>query len=131
MPKFSLVPGHSKMQQVTVKFDASASVGNGDRSVVDPQKYPFRGSLPFCLSFAWGKVDQFQVMPIRVTKIESGNACRLLVPCGQGLRRVGDEASPYCLNSLVRLIHVGDHNGHVLEPVVVGSRIRGKRISPG
>ena len=31
-------PGHFKVQQITVKLDASASVGDGDRSVVDAQK---------------------------------------------------------------------------------------------
>ena len=80
--------GHFEVQQVTVEVDASTHVGYGDRSVIDTQKKLRRRSLPFCLSFARRKVNQFEVMPVGVAKVERDNARCFFVPLGKGLRDV-------------------------------------------
>ena len=87
-------PGHSKVQDVAVELDAAAGCR---RRRSQCGLYPEKASLTEPAISAvpsGGKVDQLQVMSIRVAKIECGNACRLRVPCGQGLRNVRNEARP-------------------------------------
>jgi hypothetical protein len=71
-------------QQPLVKVEASVSISNHDRSVVDAEEELL--SRPMLLrTFTWRKVEDLDWMAIRVLEVKGRNPTSILVPVRQPL----------------------------------------------
>jgi len=123
--------GHGKPQEIAVEAEAPLGVRHDDGRVVDAEKEAGRRRLPARIALAGWEPDQLEVMAIGVLEVERPNPARRRVGHRQGLwsgRRVAHSGAA---EDAVGLVHVAHHDGHVLEPVVVGPPIDGRGAALG
>src|SRR5947208_11990352 len=73
-------------QNVPIKFQTLISTADHDRSVVDAQEKFVARSMPLRIALAFRKLQDLEVMPIGVAKVEGLDAAGVFVPVGQPLR---------------------------------------------
>src|SRR4029434_570522 len=99
--------------------------------MIHTQKKTAVGLLPLRVPFTRWKVDELQVVAVRILEVESLDAGRRLIPVGNPLRPGGSVRYFMHAQLLVGLVHVADDNGDVLEPLIVAARVRGDWSASG
>src|SRR5215510_6039342 len=99
--------------------------------MIDPQKETAVGLLPLRVTFVKRKIDELEIVAVRILEVKSLDAGRGLVPVGNPLPASG--GLPYVVRAelLVGLIHVAHDNRNVLEPLIVAARVSGYRSAFG
>ena len=121
------LPRHLHPECVPVEAQARFRVADYDGRMVDPEEEPAGRSMPFGLPLAGGKRQNFQMMPVRISEIESFDPGRVLVPIGQALRPcrgvrhlVGPQAG-VCFG------HIADDDCDMLKPPVIAGHVHRDR----
>src|SRR5215475_2033113 len=95
--------------------------------MIDPQEETTVGLLPFRVTFVRWKIDELQIVAVRILEIESLNAGCGLVPIGNPLRAGGGVLYFVGAQLLVGLVHIAHDDSDMLEPLIVAARVRGDR----
>ena len=74
--------GHPQTEQIAVELEACICVRDGDGRMIDPEKEAFTAAMPFRISLALWKLEDFNRVLIRILKIKSLDATGTLVPIG-------------------------------------------------
>ena len=77
------------------------------------------GVLPLGITFAGRKKNDFEDMVFWIAEVKGFNACRGLVPRGQGLRSSRNVLCLLLAQLFVGFFHVAHHDGDMLKPMVV------------
>src|SRR6516225_2660316 len=92
--------------------------------MIDPQAWtvPMRRLAPARRHVVGMECEQFERMPLWITKLERGDASRTR---GQSLRSRSRDGCPALARAQPRIgsLHVGNHDGDVLESQVVAADI--------
>src|ERR671924_1133131 len=99
--------------------------------MIDTQKKPPVRLLPLWIAFARWKVDELQIVAVRILEVESLDASRCFVPIWNPLRAGGGMLYFMSAQLLVGLIHVAHDDSDVLEPLIVAARVHGNRPAFG
>src|SRR5882672_8406467 len=91
--------------------------------MIDSQEEFVACVMPFRITFAFGKLQDFQGMSIWILEIESLDSGSVLVPCRQKLRTSRSMFDLVLPEPGIRLIHVAGNNSDMLEPAVVAARV--------
>ena len=122
--------GNMKTQKVAVERKTGAGVGDRNSCVVDSEKQPAIGLLPFRIALALRELQNLQRMTIRVTEVEGLDPSGIRIPVRQPLRIRRNLLHLVLAKYGVRLIHVADDDSHVLEGEIVTARVwRNRRTS--
>src|SRR5882672_9414820 len=81
-------------------------------------------SLPFRIAFTFRKLKNLKPVRVRIAKIESFDAARVLVPVRQPLRTSRGMLDFVLAQQAVRLLHVAGDDCNVLEPAIVTAGVR-------
>src|SRR5215471_12055747 len=78
--------------------------------------------LPSWIALAAGKPDELERVAVRIAEVERPDAASSRVRERDGLRRGRDGLDSMIAKPPIRGVHVSDHDGHVLESLVVALR---------
>src|SRR5713101_1631458 len=73
-------------EQIAVEPEACICVRDGDGRVIDPEKQAVSAAMPFRISLALRKLEDFNRVLIRILKVKGLDPTGILVPIGQALR---------------------------------------------
>src|SRR5271166_5083863 len=121
--------GNSQTEQIAVELEACIRVRDGDGRVIDPEKQAVIVAMPFRISLALWKLEDFNRVLIRILKVKSLDPTGIFVPIGQALRSRGGVFNLVLPKDLIRAIHVAYDDGDMLEPKIVASGIDRNRTS--
>jgi hypothetical protein len=124
-------PDHVQSEGVPIEFHAGIRVGDYDSRVIDAEKEHVGGTMPFGIAFVRRKLENLQIMAVRISEIEGADAGRILVPFGKALGSGGGVLDLVLTETLVGPVHVANDNGDVLEPAVMTPRVHRYRSSLG
>src|SRR5262249_42736327 len=114
-------------QGISIKLQTLRRVPDDNRRVIDTQKQRTYGMLPFRIAFAFGELQNLQVMAIRIPEVKSLDTASILVPLRQALRTGRRMLNLVLAEQAVSLLHVTYDDGNVLEPAIIAARIDWKR----
>src|SRR5271166_825721 len=121
--------GNSQTEQIAVELEAGIRVRDGDGRVIDPEKQAVVAAMPFRISLALWKFEDFDRVLIRVLKVKGLDPTGIFVPIGQALWSRGGMFNLVLPKDLIRAIHVAYDDGDMLEPKIVASGIDRNRTS--
>src|SRR5262245_25261112 len=76
--------GDVETERVSIELQTRFRVADNDGSMIDSKKQ-FVFLLPLLIAFAFGKLQYFEPVLVRIAKVESLDATRVLVPVRQTL----------------------------------------------
>src|SRR5262245_21077552 len=79
------LPCRLHAQDVAIKLETLLRARNHDRGMVDAEKSSIL-ALPSGISLSWREINDFQIVPVRITEIKRADAGGCLVPVGYALR---------------------------------------------
>src|SRR5215218_6454137 len=91
--------------------------------MINSKENSILGILPPFLSLALRKINQFQVMPVRILKIKSLNTCRRWDRGRQCLRISRYLRDTKTAKKFIGTIHITHNNGYMLESQIVALKI--------
>ena len=123
--------GHLEAQCVPVVTEAPLGVEHGEGRVVNAQKkgswwreHPgVRAGLPARIALSRRKPDDLQGVAVGIREVEGLDAGGPLVPGRQGLRFARHVSDVVCVELAVGARHVRDHDGDVLEGLIVAAHV--------
>src|SRR5215475_10639661 len=92
--------------------------------MIDPQKETAVGLLPSRVTFARRKIDELEIVAVRILKVESLDAGCRLVPIRNPLRAGGGVLYFVSAQLLVGFVHIAHDDSDMLEPLIVAARVR-------
>ena len=119
-----------KTEKVAIKSKARVCARDGDRGVIYSKEKLVPFPLPARIAFAWREANHFEVVLIRIAKIERPNARCAQVPIGQPLWIGGYKLNFECAQFIECHVHVAHHDCDVLKPQIIAPRVFGNRLSP-
>ncbi len=130
-PEVLAGPRHLEPQEIAVEGEARRRVGDRDGRVIDAEEEPPLRALPARVALAGGKLDQLEEVAVRIPEVEGLDPSGGGIPVRQALGARGGVFDAVLAQPGVGPLHVRDRDGDVLEPEVVGPRIRRKGEPPG
>src|SRR5689334_17748121 len=120
--------GDAQAECVAIKLQARFGIAHDNRSVVDTEKQ-FVFLLPLLIALACGKLQNLEPVLVRIAKVESLDAARILVPIRRPLWTSRSMFDFVLAQQSVSFVHVAGDDGDVLKPMIVAARIDRNRAA--